>query len=127
MITMLNDDAFITSCARACHEVNNSFRVAMGQKARQLWTLLPQKEKDIVKEGVYKALSGSTPEQMHESWMISKLNAGWKYGPVLNDTTKEHPCLVPYSELPSYETAKDELFIRVVRAMVDAVETGRQK
>lgn len=126
MITNITDDTIVTAIARACHDVNNAFRVAMGQKPKQLWTLYPQAEKEIVKQGVYKALSGATPEQMHENWTKDKLNAGWKYGPVLNTTTKEHPCLVRYSELPSYERAKDELFIRVVRAMVDAVETGKQ-
>ena len=127
MITTLSDDKFIDAVARAAHETNNAFRRAMGQKPYQTWVLLTEVKKQTAIDGVYVALGGATPEQMHESWLRGKLNSGWKYGPAYDEEHKIHPALVSWDELPNYEKAKDELFIRVVHAMVDAIETGRQK
>ena len=127
MITVLDDPLFIESVARAAHEVNNAYRRAMGQKPYQSWVLLSEAKKKVCTDGVYAALGGVTPEQMHENWMKSLLTTGWKYGPAYDEEHRIHPALVSWEELPNYEKAKDQLFIRVVRAMVDAIETGRQK
>jgi len=40
------------------------------------------------------------PEKSHESWMKVKEIDGWKWGPVKDPEKKEHPCMVPFSELP---------------------------
>ena len=32
---------------------------------------------------------------------------GWRYGPERNDAKKEHPCLVPYEQLPESEKEYD--------------------
>ena len=53
----------------------------------------------------------------HESWMREKLEAGWIYGPVKDPDVKQHPCLVPFDELPVEQQMKDVLFIAVVRAL----------
>lgn len=42
---------------------------------------------------------------------------GWEYGPVKDPEAKEHPCLVPFSDLPREQQAKDFLFRAVVRAL----------
>jgi hypothetical protein len=39
-------------------------------------------------------------ESEHERWMKEKLEAGYAYGPKLDDELKVHPRLVPWSELP---------------------------
>ena len=38
-------------------------------------------------------------ESAHEAWARQRLSEGWRYGPLRNDTSKEHPNLVPYNEL----------------------------
>jgi ryanodine receptor 2 len=43
----------------------------------------------------------------HEVWAKQRLAEGWKYGKKRNDEQKEHPCLVPYEELPENEKEYD--------------------
>ena len=126
MITTLTDPLYISCIARAAHEANNAFRVSMSQKPYQAWYLLPEYKRLIAINGVYAALGGATPEQMHESWVKTMTSSGWTYGPIYDEKTKRHPAIMDFKDLPPYEKAKDELFIRVVRAMVDAIETGLQ-
>jgi hypothetical protein len=56
----------------------------------------------------------------HEAWMEDKYADGWVHGPSKNAVTKEHPCLVPYDELPPEQRIKDALFIAIVTTFVDA-------
>jgi ryanodine receptor 2 len=35
------------------------------------------------------------------------MEQGWTYGPERNDQLKQHPCLVPYEQLPEEEKAYD--------------------
>lgn len=43
----------------------------------------------------------------HDVWARERINQGWTYGPARNDAKKEHPCLVPYAELPESEKEFD--------------------
>ncbi|MDQ1278293.1 MAG: Guanylate cyclase protein, partial [Thermodesulfobacteriota bacterium] len=44
---------------------------------------------------------------VHDNWAQKRISAGWKYGPKRDDTLREHPCLVPYAELPEEEKDYD--------------------
>lgn len=44
---------------------------------------------------------------VHDIWARGRLAEGWTWGPERDDARKEHPCLVPYSELPDSEKAYD--------------------
>ena len=46
-------------------------------------------------------------ENVHEVWAQSRISQGWTYGAERNDSLKQHPCLVPYNELPEVEKAYD--------------------
>ena len=46
-------------------------------------------------------------EHLHDVWAERRISEGWSYGPSRNDETREHPCLVPYSELPESEKEYD--------------------
>ncbi|MBI3467530.1 MAG: Ryanodine receptor Ryr [Planctomycetes bacterium] len=46
-------------------------------------------------------------ENAHDIWARQRLQDGWKYGPARNDAQKEHPCLVPYNQLPESEKEYD--------------------
>ena len=43
----------------------------------------------------------------HDIWAQKRQEDGWTLGPVRNDAAKEHPCLVPYDELPETEKEYD--------------------
>lgn len=46
-------------------------------------------------------------ENVHEVWAQSRISQGWTYGAERSDALKQHPCLVPYNELPEIEKAYD--------------------
>lgn len=52
-------------------------------------------------------LSERIAENVHEVWAQSRISEGWTYGPVRDDAKKQHPCLVPYDELPEFEKEYD--------------------
>ena len=104
--------------ARIAHEVNRAYCEAMGDDSQPTWENAPQWQKDYALLGVELHTSGDHgPEASHESWMAQKVADGWKYGPEKNPEIKEHPCMVPFSELPKEQQAKDFLFRGVVHAL----------
>lgn len=46
-------------------------------------------------------------KNVHDTWAKGRMYDGWTYGPVRDDAKKQHPCLVPYCELPESEKAYD--------------------
>jgi len=44
---------------------------------------------------------------VHDLWAQERLAQGWTYGPARDDSTKQHPCLVPYEQLPESEKTYD--------------------
>jgi len=43
----------------------------------------------------------------HDAWARKRLEEGWRCGPHRDDAKKEHPCLVPYEDLPDSEKEYD--------------------
>jgi len=43
----------------------------------------------------------------HENWAQQRMGEGWRYGAKRDDHKKEHPCLVPYEQLPESEKEYD--------------------
>lgn len=52
-------------------------------------------------------LTEKIAENVHDVWAAGRINEGWSYGEVRDDTKKETPCLVPYSDLPESEKEYD--------------------
>ena len=53
------------------------------------------------------ALIEQMAKNVHEVWAQSRIEQGWSYGEKRSDVLKQHPCLVPYDELPESEKAYD--------------------
>ena len=55
----------------------------------------------------------------HDHWARKRMDEGWRYGLMRNDMKKEHPCLVPYDELPEPEKEYDrKTVMEALRAVV---------
>lgn len=105
--------------ARVAHEINRAYCASLGDTSQPAWEDAPEWQKNSALVGVdmHLAKPDATPEQSHESWLAQKLAEGWKYGPVKDAEKKEHPCCVPYADLPAEQKAKDYLFRGVVHAL----------
>jgi RyR domain len=53
------------------------------------------------------ALTEKLAENTHEVWARGRLLQGWTFGPVRDDASKKHPCLIPYADLPESEKEYD--------------------
>lgn len=105
--------------ARVCHEANRALQYINGDlEISPSWNDAPRWMQESAMHGVANARMGCTPEESHENWMAERLAAGWTYGPVKDTQRMEHPCLVPYDELPPGERVKDSLFTSIVHALV---------
>lgn len=108
----------IVAIATLCHELNRAYCTTLGDTSQVPWAEAPDWQKESAIAGVEHALAGTrTPRESHESWLRQKEADGWKYGPVKDAEKKEHPCFVPYDELPDDQKLKDTLFLSVVDAI----------
>ena len=98
--------------AMMCHAINAAYCQSMGDDSQPTWDDAPDWQRNSVIAGVEMHLANpdATPEQSHESWYKVKEAEGWKYGEVKDMEKKEHPCFLPYEELPDEQKAKDYLF-----------------
>lgn len=121
METMEQADVKTVLIASVCHEANRAYCVSTGDFSQLPWTDAPDWQRKSAILGVTGILDGriTRPEQSHESWLAEKQRDGWKYGPVKNVDAKEHPCFVPYADLPAGQQKKDALFFAVVTALKD--------
>lgn len=109
----------VQSIARVCHEANRAYCQSIGDNSQLDWDSAPDWQKHSVENGVRFHLENpnAAPSHSHEEWLKEKQATGWKYGPVKDPEKKEHPCFVPYEELPEEQKKKDALFIAVVHAL----------
>jgi len=117
----MNENEVIEACARAAHEANRAYCIALGDTSQPAWDVAPEWQRSSCRAGVEGARKGNTPEQSHESWFAHKQSDGWVYGPSKDVEAKVHPCFLPYAELPPAQRAKDALFVFVVRSVADAL------
>lgn len=106
--------------ARVCHEVNRAIQQTLGEPVNEEWNDTDERLQESAIDGVVNAIEGASPREMHESWLRFKENDGWAYGPVKDFEKKEHPCFVPYDELPTDQQIKDAVFAAIVRELYES-------
>ena len=67
----------------------------------------PIDTKDVVLPEELNNLVEAMAKNVHEVWAQSRMEQGWTYGAERNDALKQHPCLIPYEDLPEVEKAYD--------------------
>ena len=116
----MNLPEYVEKIAMICHTANRAYCESIGDDSQPPWFDAPEWQKESAIAGVLAIMDspGMTPEQSHESWMKQKIDDGWKWGPVKNPDLMEHPCIVPYEELPEDQKKKDRIFTSIVKAMI---------
>jgi hypothetical protein len=105
--------------AKVAHEVNRAYCISIGDDSRLAWEDAEIWQKDSAVLGVnFHVAKERSVEEFHESWMDEKLSDGWKLGPVKDSEKKEHPCMVPFHELPKEQQSKDYIFRAVVTSLL---------
>lgn len=109
----------IENIAHVCHAANTVFCRSLGDLSQPIWSQAPKWQVDSAINGVLFNLENkeAPASACHDSWMTEKKASGWKFGPVKNAEKKEHPCMVPFDELPAEQQAKDVLFSSIVNAL----------
>lgn len=109
--------------ARVCHEANRAYCVTLGDTSQPSWENAPEWQRASAISGVEFNLANpnASASALHDAWLEEKRAAGWMYGPTKDAEKKEHPCFVPYEELPATQKYKDHLFKAICNALAGAV------
>lgn len=105
--------------AEAAHEINRAYCLSLGDASQPAWADAPEWQRSSAINGVVMHLKDPEigPDASHAAWLKEKRDAGWSYGPVKDPTKLEHPCCVPFDQLPQEQKAKDFIFRAVVNAL----------
>lgn len=109
----------IVDVAKVCHEVNRAYCESLGDESQQPWEKANEWQKLSAIKGVEYRVNNprASVSAQHTAWLEDKLRDGWVCGPKKDPAKKEHPCIVPYNELPLQQQAKDALFVAVVDSL----------
>lgn len=112
--------------ACVCHEANRAYCATIGDSVSTPWTDATAWQEASAIKGVYFHLEHlergekPSPSASHDAWLAQKITEGWKYGQVKDVAKKEHPCMLPYKELPVEQRLKDYIFAAIVEAFYKA-------
>lgn len=110
----------IEAIAKVCHEANKAYCESLGDRSQAAWADAPEWQRQSAIMGVlfHQENPAAGDSASHDSWMAQKVADGWVFGDVKDADKKTHPCLVPFSELPIEQQAKDTLFRAVCHALL---------
>jgi RyR domain len=107
------------SIAKVCHEANRAYCQTIGDNSQLPWEQAEEWQQNSAITGVEYAIGNpyAPASAQHDAWLADKPADGWKYGPEKKPDIREHPCWVPYDQLPIEQKKKDALFKAVVAAL----------
>lgn len=110
----------IHEIAEICHNVNMFYCRSINDFSQVPWEEAPEWQKQSAIDGVKYMMNNrdSSPENLHKNWLKEKEIGGWTYGPVKNSLKKQHPCFLPYEDLPDTQKIKDSLFRAIVLSLI---------
>lgn len=109
----------IDDIAAVCHNVNRAICRSFGDDSQKSWADAEEWQRNSAMDGVaFRLANPNGPESaQHDNWCHDKRVHGWKHGPVKDATKKEHPCLIPFDQLPPEQKVKDLAFCAVVDSL----------
>ena len=106
---------FLSSWKASGHYMISASKTANGYNPQ------PINVEDIDLDANLEELTEAIAENAHDIWARARMDEGWTYGPVRNDELRQHPDLIPYSQLPDSEKEYDRLMamntLRLVRRL----------
>lgn len=124
----LKYDLDLEKIAKVCHEANRAYCETLGDSSQLRWEDAPEWQKQSAINGVDFHIRGfrsfgrwPKPYESHDSWLNQKKSDGWIYGPIKSESLREHPCIVPYDELPIEQRTKDFIFSGIVQAIYASI------
>lgn len=109
----------VNIAASVAHAANRQYCRSLGDFSQPEWGEAPFWQVESSRNGIRYAWlhPDAQPSDSHDSWLAEKERTGWKYGPVKSPEKKEHPCFVPYADLPEEQKIKDKIFLAIARVM----------
>jgi hypothetical protein len=112
--------------ARVAYAANQAWCEFNGDTSFGPWADAPEWQVETLLDGVvFHTLNPDAgPEASHNNWLVFKQEEGWTYGPVKDPEAKQHPCVVPFDQLPPEQQFKDKLFRAIVHAALESTTHG---
>lgn len=109
----------VQEIARVAHELNKAYCESIGDHSQPDWDNAPEWQKSSAVNAVEFHINNpeASPSSSHESWMKQKTEESWKSGWSSWVEKKEHPCYVPYEELPTEQKSKDYIFKQTIHSL----------
>lgn len=71
----------------------------------------PIQTNDVILPSTLVMLVERLAKHTHDLWAEQRFRDGWIYGKRRDDKKREHPCLVPYKDLPESEKDYDRVAV----------------
>lgn len=116
----------LITIAMVAHSINQAYCQSLGDESVLPWDQATEDQQNSIIAGVQMHLANSdtTPEESHQAWLDRKVEEGWVYGEVKDVEAKQHPCILPYEQLPAEQKSKDYLFRATVHSVYEALKTA---
>lgn len=123
------DSLKVRALARIVHEANRAFCESIGDTSLVPWDETDKEIQDSAIDGVQRVLDDPkiTPKDLHDEWVIGKVEDGWVYGEEKDEEAKTHPCLVDYKLLPVAQRYKDSLFLNIILSYIEFKKQENRK